>query len=255
MSASTPHQYGSLPVSYLQAAQPQQAMSSHQFESARPSYQSESVMPLNQLESAAPLTIPIQTRQPRLSTKSPAVPFHIDIPVPKSVTCSQPSNSHHMITRLKSGTLPHKAFSSICKNNSSPAIDTEPRTAADALKIPHWKAAMLDEYSALMRNQTWTLVPPNESTNLVGCDHVTIFYCSKQSRNDPDQHQTTAAQLKSIKEAIIIKGLDCIWKISDDKASRRVEDGLGGKFCYNCNRIDRWQSYPKPYQFNPLPLV
>ena len=38
----------------------------------------------------------------------------------------------------------------------------EPSTAAQALKIPHWKQAMDDEYSALMRNNTWQLVklPP-----------------------------------------------------------------------------------------------
>ena len=31
---------------------------------------------------------------------------------------------------------------------------------------------MLDEYPALMRNNTWSLVPPTESVNLVGCKWV-----------------------------------------------------------------------------------
>ena len=35
----------------------------------------------------------------------------------------------------------------------------EPTSAKQALIIPHWKQAMDDEYFALMRNNTWSLVP------------------------------------------------------------------------------------------------
>ena len=37
---------------------------------------------------------------------------------------------------------------------------SEPRTYQAAMRIPHWREAMEQEYQALLRNQTWTLVPP-----------------------------------------------------------------------------------------------
>jgi hypothetical protein len=36
----------------------------------------------------------------------------------------------------------------------------EPRDLRDALQTAHWKEAMDTEYSALLKNKTWQLVPP-----------------------------------------------------------------------------------------------
>ncbi|MFS7934571.1 putative RNA-directed DNA polymerase [Helianthus anomalus] len=49
---------------------------------------------------------------------------------------------------------------------------TEPSTFAIANKSPQWRAAMTEEYKALMRNGTWTLVPPVPNANVVDCKWV-----------------------------------------------------------------------------------
>lgn len=49
---------------------------------------------------------------------------------------------------------------------------TEPSTFAIANKSPQWRAAMTEEYKALMRNGTWTLVQPVSNANVVDCKWV-----------------------------------------------------------------------------------
>jgi hypothetical protein len=48
----------------------------------------------------------------------------------------------------------------------------EPRNLPDALADSHWRAAMQDEYDALMLNKTWTLVPPSPNKNVIDCKWV-----------------------------------------------------------------------------------
>lgn len=48
----------------------------------------------------------------------------------------------------------------------------EPTRLTDALATPVWRAAMDDEILAMHRNQTWVLVPPTASQNVVGCKWV-----------------------------------------------------------------------------------
>ncbi|KAK0596348.1 hypothetical protein LWI29_014813 [Acer saccharum] len=93
----------------------------------------------------------------------PAVPFHIDLGVSDSSRVShQPSqaptqntgSTHPMTTRLRSWVIKHKVFSSVYKSDSSVSAEVEPKTVAKALASPKWHKAMLEEYDALMRNQT-----------------------------------------------------------------------------------------------------
>jgi hypothetical protein len=42
----------------------------------------------------------------------------------------------------------------------------------DALSNPHWENAMDHEYSALMKNKTWHLVPPQQGQNVIDCQWV-----------------------------------------------------------------------------------
>jgi hypothetical protein len=44
---------------------------------------------------------------------------------------------------------------------------SEPRDFLDALNTRHWKDAMDNEYCALLKNKTWTLVPRPPRTNVV----------------------------------------------------------------------------------------
>jgi histone deacetylase 1/2 len=53
----------------------------------------------------------------------------------------------------------------------------EPRTYQAAMAIPHWKAAMELEYQALLRNDTWTLVPPPPRVNII--DSKWVFKVKK----------------------------------------------------------------------------
>ncbi|GJX06244.1 putative RNA-directed DNA polymerase [Tanacetum coccineum] len=49
----------------------------------------------------------------------------------------------------------------------------EPTTFASSNKSPKWRAAMVEEYAALMRNATWSLVPPIPNANVPCCE---IYY-------------------------------------------------------------------------------
>lgn len=57
-----------------------------------------------------------------------------------------------MITRAKAGVFKPKAFLSAHNN-------LEPSTTKEALSDPKWKKALQAEYNALIKNNTWKLVP------------------------------------------------------------------------------------------------
>ena len=42
----------------------------------------------------------------------------------------------------------------------------------EALGKPQWREAMAEEYAALLKNNTWSLLPSTSSMNLVGCKWV-----------------------------------------------------------------------------------
>ncbi|KAD3337848.1 hypothetical protein E3N88_33369 [Mikania micrantha] len=75
-----------------------------------------------------------------------------------------------------------------------PSSTIEPTNFTNANKDPHWRQAMLDEYSALIRNGTWSLVPPVPNTNVVDCKWV---YKLKR-----DQH----GAIKRYKARLVAKG-------------------------------------------------
>src|ERR1044072_4884628 len=81
-------------------------------------------------------------------------------------TENQIQNTHPMITRSKNGIVKPRITPTVLLTHSEPA------TAKPALAQPHWFQAMQDEYNALMKNNTWTLVslPPNRES--IGCKWV-----------------------------------------------------------------------------------
>ncbi|KAH9723253.1 retrovirus-related pol polyprotein from transposon RE2 [Citrus sinensis] len=63
--------------------------------------------------------------------------------------------------------------------------DHEPTTLTQALKDHKWRQAMSEEYDALVRNDTWALVPQDSSQNLVGCKWV--FRTKRKSDGSVDK--------------------------------------------------------------------
>nr|KYP44486.1 Retrovirus-related Pol polyprotein from transposon TNT 1-94 [Cajanus cajan] len=78
-----------------------------------------------------------------------------------------------MITRAKAGIHKPKAYNIV---TTTPKLDLnpfhEPRSIKEAMAIPHWKKTMLEEYKALMKNNTWILTTLPAGRNLIGCRWV-----------------------------------------------------------------------------------
>ncbi|GKE57894.1 ribonuclease H-like domain-containing protein [Tanacetum coccineum] len=49
------------------------------------------------------------------------------------------------------------------------SVSYVPKSYRDAFNDPNWQNAMCDEYNALIKNNTWTLVPRPSNTNIVRC--------------------------------------------------------------------------------------
>lgn len=67
-----------------------------------------------------------------------------------------------MVTRSKAGVFKPKVF-------TAEATDREPRTIYEAFTSPDWRLAAQAEYNALIRNQTWELVPVPPGRKAIGC--------------------------------------------------------------------------------------
>ena len=74
----------------------------------------------------------------------------------------QITNRHPMRTRSKDGIFKPHVF------NAKALLSIEPTSVEGALCSPQWKEAMLQEYGALMKNNTWTLIPMSENKKLIG---------------------------------------------------------------------------------------
>ena len=72
-----------------------------------------------------------------------------------------------MVTRLKTGCLKPRVYFALCQSPCS-SLTVEPMNVNAALADPKWRLAMSEEYDALMRNNTWLLVPPADGMNIVG---------------------------------------------------------------------------------------
>jgi hypothetical protein len=75
-------------------------------------------------------------------------------------------------TRLQSGIIKPKVYMDGMVRYASLCTSGEPDSADEALKLPKWQNAMQDEFDALQRNGTWSLVPPSRGRNLIDCKWV-----------------------------------------------------------------------------------
>jgi hypothetical protein len=75
-------------------------------------------------------------------------------------------------TRLQAGIRKPKVYSDGTVRYAFSSSSGEPATLKEALSTPTWKAAMNDEYNALMQNKTWRLAPPQSNCNVIYCKWV-----------------------------------------------------------------------------------
>ncbi|KAJ9560758.1 LOW QUALITY PROTEIN: hypothetical protein OSB04_005918, partial [Centaurea solstitialis] len=76
-----------------------------------------------------------------------------------------PTSTHPMTTRSRTGSLrPKQIFNLSVTSDISPI----PRSTAQAMCDPHWRAAMDAEMAAILSNFTWDLVPKPSDANIVG---------------------------------------------------------------------------------------
>lgn len=102
----------------------------------------------------------------RATTNFPARTFQsfLDSSSPSPLACAM-RPSHSMITHAKAGIFQTKAFA-INIQPTSPLF--EPSSSAFTLLCPQGKSTMEDEITALPKNRTWSLVPPQLHQRLIG---------------------------------------------------------------------------------------
>ena len=92
-----------------------------------------------------------------------------------------PAPEHSMITRTQTGSRKLKVpFSLLSTRHPLPTVflstlhttPTEPTSYKTTAKDANWVLAMNDEYEALLKNNTWSLVPASPSMNIVECKWV-----------------------------------------------------------------------------------
>lgn len=81
------------------------------------------------------------------------------------------ATGHHLVTKSKVGVYKPK-YPFVGVKIQDLQVATEAITVKEALAIPHWIRVMTEDYNALMRNKTWTLVPYDGQQNIVDCKLV-----------------------------------------------------------------------------------
>ncbi|KAJ9546206.1 hypothetical protein OSB04_025913 [Centaurea solstitialis] len=102
------------------------------------------------------------------SQPPPAEPSSISSS-PSAVSSQPPApaatSGHPMTTRSRTGSLkPKQIFNLLVTSDISPI----PRSTAQAMCDPHWRAAMDAEMAAILSNYTWDLIPKPSDANIVG---------------------------------------------------------------------------------------
>ncbi|GJQ94000.1 ribonuclease H-like domain-containing protein [Tanacetum coccineum] len=122
----------------------------------------------NQPHSPPPSTSTVQQHTPT-PTQSPATQNELvaqsPIIIPDPPENPNPVSIHPMVTRFRVGTNRPTERLNLHVSSVSPL----PKSYRDAFSDPNWQNAMRDEYHALIKNKTWTLVPRPPDTNIVRC--------------------------------------------------------------------------------------
>jgi hypothetical protein len=63
----------------------------------------------------------------------------------------------------------------------------EPTCFSNAVTILEWRTTMQEEFNALLKNQTWSLVPPLAANIVVGCKWV--FKLKRKANGSVERHK------------------------------------------------------------------
>jgi histone deacetylase 1/2 len=145
------------------------------------------VLPTTTAASTAPATLGL----PRADSGA-AGPSLADGHLPSASIGSMPSASGPVPlparrTRLQSGIVKFRKFTDSTVRYGNLAICEKPSSLSIALSEPNWKAAMDLEFSALMRNKTWHLVPLAPDRNLIDCKWV--YKLKRKADGSIDRHK------------------------------------------------------------------
>ena len=112
------------------------------------------------------------TREP-ISNLTPENPAHSEALSTLKPTAPPLPPTHLMTTRSQNqiikpkiptdGTVRYPVSKALLAVTESSSIDAEPTCFTLVVKSPAWRAAMNLEFDALLKNQTWQLVPPHSS--------------------------------------------------------------------------------------------
>ncbi|KAK0584750.1 hypothetical protein LWI29_017933 [Acer saccharum] len=123
-------------------------------------------------------TVPICTQSspnPTITNTS-SQPLDNSAPPQPIIPLTDTQLVHPMVTRSRDGTrkplVPYTGLSTrhplpTCLHTVIQNLDVEPTCYTEASKFPHWQTAMLDEFNALLKQRTWSLVPASKATNLI----------------------------------------------------------------------------------------
>ena len=79
------------------------------------------------------------------------------------------------------------AWLATCMAQAQSDPTAEPRHFQAALSIPHWRTAMEQEYHALLKNETWRLVPPKAGVNII--DSKWVFKVKKHADGSIERYK------------------------------------------------------------------
>lgn len=118
-------------------------------------------------ETAADTSAPVLERISSPGSSTPPAPVlgspGLSALVPKST---------RPMTRLQRGIRKTKTYTDGSIRYGLLTSTGEPEDLDEALHNKYWKDAMFFEYEALMKNNTWHLVPPKKGSNIKGCKWV-----------------------------------------------------------------------------------
>jgi hypothetical protein len=90
-----------------------------------------------------------------------------------------------VLLKLTSGTIKYPIPRALIVSITS--IDTEPSCYTSVVQHAVWQNVMTDEFTVLLKNGTWTLVPPSSTMKIVGCKW--FFHIKRKADDSVDRYK------------------------------------------------------------------